>query len=169
MDEQAVTASADELAQLQRALDDSRHALARYLTDTRDTTANLRTLWREAVDDMLGQVARWVEGLAGAGAGRDTGVGALADVFGTVGSMAALLGTSGSPTHVQYDNPSVPRPSAAGLAARVPSGTQVVVGAGAVQITAQTLDERALLQAADTLAAEIGRRLTFDDARTGRL
>ena len=174
MDAQPGTASADELAQMTYALEDSRRALALYVSDTRDGTANLRSLWRSAVDDMLAQLTRWAEGLAGttpgSGTGTDAGLSGLGDAFGTVGTLVSLLGSSGSPTQVQLSNPTVPRPSAALTSTtRQSTGAQETVAAGAVQITAQTLDDRAVAQAADTLAAEIRRRLTFDDTRAGRL
>ncbi len=164
--EDGVTALHAALGQGTVSLEDFTQAFQRH-------AVSLRTQWRQTVDGLLADLARWTDGLhenAEGFAALDGG--GMQGTFGALGTLVGLAGGYGKPPRVAYGNPAVPRPPGTLMPELLDTpGRQVAVtvAEGAVQITAQTLDESALARAADTLAAQIQARLAFEDRRAGRL
>jgi hypothetical protein len=157
------------VAALETALARGESRLEQFAQAFHRHAASLRTTWRRAVDDMLGDLSRWLEGVNGlAGASSDTPL----ESAGALGTLASLAYGGGKAPRVRYAHPSVPRAPGSLTPELVDAGGRTVavtVAEGAVQIHAQTLDESALARAAEALAAQVQARLAFEDRRAGRL
>jgi hypothetical protein len=170
--DRASAEAAGGVAALTAAMGQSGLSVETMVRDFTRGTQSLQTLWRRAVDDMLLDLARWVDGLHNGANGLASlpVSGDIGGVFGLLGTLAGTVaGREAGPT-VTFTNPRVPLPAGAILPGEMPAasrGAQVVVAEGAVQITAGTLDDGTITRAADLLAEQIRSRLAFEDRQSG--
>lgn len=161
--------AATGMAELETALGRSEARLGQFALAVQRHAGSMHTEWRRAVDDMLGDLSRWLEGMNGfAGVASDSPLGA----FDALGRLAGLAFGNGKAPRVRFSHPAVPRAPGALTPELVDTGGRAVavtLAEGAVQISAQTLDEAALARAAEALAAQIQARLAFEDRLAGRV
>ena len=138
----------------------SRGAFEELVKGFQNGSASLQARWHDAVDDVMTQVARMSDGLL---SGSSSLSGAV-EGLGAAGSLFGMAQGHGSGPHVTFDHPRVPLPPGA----MHPGAVGVTIAEGAVQITAQSVDDSVLAHAAEMLAADIQARLAFEDRRFGK-
>lgn len=147
---------------LQDSLARGRGACEEFVRGLQHGAVNLRASWSQALNVMELELGRWLDTVLST-------TGAGGEALRAVGTLAGLLGSDAHPAQVNFAHPHIPHPAGALLPGEVATrlAPQLAVHPGAVQITAQTLDDDAITRAADLLATRLQERLAFEDGRQG--